>query len=289
MSKDLKKKSTLRNTIRVFFARGPIVKICFGVVVLFFIAALFAPILTKYTATEQNLVEIFAPWSKEHLMGTDYIGRDVFTRILYGARISMITSLISSVLALLIGSFLGMIAGYLGGVVGQFIMRITDAQLSLPPLIVSMTLATALGGGIWGVSIVIAISMLPTYVRMVNGLVLTLKENDYVVVAPLIGQNKLQILYKHLFPNCFPSLIVLFTMNLGGAIMLESSLSFLGIGITAPTPAWGSMVSEGYQYLFKAPSLAIVPGLFVMVVVIAFNIVGDSLRDALDPRLRGKL
>jgi peptide/nickel transport system permease protein len=116
-----------------------------------------------------------------------------------------------------------------------------------------------------------------------------LKENDYVVVAPLIGQNKLQILYKHLFPNCFPSLIVLFTMNLGGAIMLESSLSFLGIGITAPTPAWGSMVSEGYQYLFKAPSLAIVPGLFVMVVVIAFNIVGDSLRDALDPRLRGKL
>ena len=182
-----------------------------------------------------------------------------------------------------------MVAGYFGGAIGQIIMRITDAQLSLPPLIISMTLATALGGGIWGVCIVIGISILPTYIRMVNGVVLTLKENDYVVVAPLIGQSRLQVMYKHLFPNCFPSLIVLFTMNLGSAIMLESSLSFLGIGITAPTPAWGSMVAEGYAYIFKAPSLAIVPGLFVMIVVIAFNIVGDSLRDALDPRLRGKL
>lgn len=283
------KKHTLSDTARVFFARGPIVKICSLIVLMFLCTALFCSVLTPYTATEMDLMDTFAPWSRKHVMGTDYLGRDVLTRILYGARISLITSLISSILALIIGSFLGMVAGYFGGYLGQFIMRTTDAQLSLPPLIVSMTLATALGGGIFGVSVVIAITLLPTYVRMVNGLVLTLKENDYVVVAPLIGQNKLQVLYKHLFPNCFPSLIVLFTMNLGSAIMLEASLSFLGIGITAPTPAWGSLVSEGYTYLFKAPSLAIIPGIFVMVIVIAFNIVGDSLRDALDPRLKGKL
>ena len=288
MDKNMRK-SAFRNTLRVFFARGPIVIICSVIVFLFFFAAIFAPILTPYTETQQDLINNFAKPSAEHLFGTDSLGRDVFTRILYGARVSLITSLISSVLALVVGSFLGMLAGYLEGAVGQLIMRITDAQLSLPPLIVSMTLATALGGGIWGVSIVIAISILPTYVRMVNGLVLTIKNNDYVVVAPLVGQTSFQVLYKHLFPNCFPSLIVLFTMNLGGAIMLESSLSFLGIGITAPVPAWGSMVSDGYQYLFKAPSLAIVPGIFVMLTVIAFNIVGDSLRDSLDPRLRGKL
>lgn len=281
--------SVFMNTLRVFFARGPIVKICTIVVLLFFFAAIFAPVLTPYTETQQDLMNAFGKPCAEHLFGTDSLGRDVFTRILYGARISLVTSLISSVLALVIGSLLGMIAGYCEGAIGQIIMRITDAQLSLPPLIVSMTLATALGGGIWGVSIVIAISMLPTYVRMVNGLVLGLKGNDYVIVAPLIGQTSIQILYKHLFPNCFPSLIVLFTMNLGSAIMLESSLSFLGIGITAPIPAWGSMVSDGYQYIFKAPSLAIVPGLFVMITVVAFNIVGDSLRDSLDPRLRGKL
>ena len=288
MDKNMRK-SAFRNTLRVFFARGPIVIICSVIVLLFFFAAIFAPILTPYTETQQDLLNTFAKPSGTHLFGTDSLGRDVFTRILYGARVSLITSLISSVLALVVGSFLGMVAGYLEGAVGQLIMWITDAQLSLPPLIVSMTLATALGGGIWGVSIVIAISILPTYVRMVNGLVLTIKNNDFVVVAPLVGQTSFQVLYKHLFPNCFPSLIVLFTMNLGGAIMLESSLSFLGIGITAPVPAWGSMVSDGYQYLFKAPSLAIVPGIFVMLTVIAFNIVGDSLRDSLDPRLRGKL
>lgn len=283
------KKSNFRNTVRVFFARGPIVKVCLVIVILFLFCALFAPVITKYTPYEQDLMNTFGKPDKNHLFGTDYIGRDVFTRIMYGARVSFITSLMSSVFALIVGSLLGMIAGYAGGAVGQVIMRLADAQLSLPPLIMSMTLASVFGGGIWGVSLVIGISILPTYIRMVNGLVLTLKENDYVVVAPLIGQNNTQILYKHLFPNCFPSLIVLFTMNLGGAIMMESSLSFLGIGITAPTPAWGSMVSEGYKYIFKAPALAIVPGLFVMVVVIAFNIVGDGFRDALDPRLRGKL
>ncbi len=284
-----KKKSALRNTLRVFFSRGPVIKICTAIIALFLFAAIFAPVLTSYSPTEQHLADQMAPPGETYLLGADHLGRDLLTRLLYGARISLVTSLLSSLVAMGVGTLMGMIAGYFPGVTGQVIMRITDAQLSLPPLIVSMTLATALGGGIFGVSIVIGITMIPTYVRMVNGLVLSLKENDYVTAGRLIGQNRWKILFKHLLPNCFPSVIVLFTMNLGSAIMLEASLSFLGIGITAPTPAWGSMVSEGYRFLQKNPVLAILPGLCVLLIVIAFNIVGDGLRDALDPRLRGKL
>lgn len=280
---------TVKNMFRVFFSRGLIIKICTAIILLFLFAAIFAGVLTPYTPTQQDLMNAMAKPSAEHLLGTDNLGRDLLTRLLYGAQISLITSVLSSIFALCCGSLLGMIAGYFSGVVGQVIMRFSDSQLSLPPLIISMTLATALGGGIAGVSLVIGITMIPTYIRMVNGLVLTLKENDYVVAGSLIGQSRFKIILKHLLPNCFPSLIVLFTMNLGSAIMQEASLSFLGIGITAPTPAWGSMISEGYRYLFKNPTLAIVPGICVLLIVIAFNIVGDGLRDALDPKLRGKL
>lgn len=279
----------IQDTARVFFSRGIIIKICFIIVLLFFLIALLAPILTPFSPTEQSLTDALLPPQSSHLFGTDQLGRDLLTRILYGARISVITSLLSSVFAMAIGVSLGLLSGFYGGWVGQTIMRITDAQLSIPPLIISMTLASVFDGGLLDVSLVIGISMLPTYIRMVNGLVLTLKENDYVVAGRLIGQSQFKLLYKHLLPNCFPSIIVLFTMNLGSAIMQEASLSFLGIGITAPTPAWGSMVSDGYKYLLKAPSLALIPGICILIIVIAFNICGDGLRDALDPRLRGKL
>lgn len=152
-----------------------------------------------------------------------------------------------------------------------------------------MVLAMVFGGGVAGVSIVIGLSMFPSYARVSYGMVLSLRENDYVTAARLVGQSKRKILFKHLLPNCFPSLIVLFTMNLGTAIMLESSMSYLGVGITPPTPAWGSMVSEGYKCLLTNPMVAILPGICVILIVVAFNIVGDGLRDAIDPRLRGKL
>jgi ABC-type dipeptide/oligopeptide/nickel transport system permease subunit len=281
--------ANLQQNMRVFFGRGIIVKLSFGILVFFLIAAVIAPALTPYTPTQQSLRETMLGPSSKYLLGTDQLGRDFLTRILFGARISLVTSVMSSVISALIGVTMGLIAGYFGGFTSHVIMRITDAQLSLPPLIVSMVLASAFGGGIVGVSIVIGITLTPTYIRIVNGLVLSLKGNDYVVAASLVGQSKFKILFTHLLPNCFPSTIVLFTMNLGSAIMIEASLSFLGIGITAPTPAWGSMVSEGYKYLIRQPSLAILPGLCVLLVVVSFNIVGDGLRDALDPRLRGRL
>lgn len=285
----MQKNSKFNQFKRSFFGRGPIVKVCFIIILFMIFCAIFAPVLTKYTPTEQSLVQKFKSPSKEHLLGTDRLGRDTLTRLLYGARISLVTSVLSSLIAACIGMTLGLIAGYFKGIVSQVIMRITDAQLSIPPLILTMVLASLFGGGVQGVSIVIGISLVPTYIRVIYGLVISLKESDYIVAGKLIGQNDLSILFKHLLPNCFPSIIVLFTMNLGTAIMLESSLSFLGMGITPPTPAWGSMVSEGYSALRAHPLIALLPGLCVMVTVVSFNIVGDALRDTLDPRLRGKL
>lgn len=269
--------------------QNPLCGVCTILILIFVLGALLAPILTEYEPTEQELSNQFAGFSKEHFLGTDHLGRDLLTRLLYGARISLLTSILSTAIAAMIGLALGLVAGYFGGIAGQFIMRFMDAQLSIPPLVLTMVLAALFGGGIVGVSIVIGISMVPTYVRMVNAMVVSLKNNDYVTAGKIIGQSNIKILLKHLLPNCFPSLIVLITMNLGNAIMLEASLSYLGIGITPPTPTWGSMVSEGYNFLMNHPLIAIAPGICVMLVVVAFNVVGDALRDTLDPRLRGKL
>lgn len=283
------KNSYGREKLRIFFGKGVAVWLCCFVVVLFVFAAIFAPVLTNYSPTEMSLTEQLAGPSGEHLLGTDELGRDLLTRILYGARISMVTSILASCIAAALGIILGLLAGYFDGVVSQVIMRFTDAQLSIPPLILTMVLAALFKGGIVGVSIVVGISMVPTYVRVLYGMVLSVKENDYVVAAWLVGQNNSKILLKHILPNCFPSLIVVYTMNLGNAIIMEASLSYLGLGITAPTPAWGSMVSEGYKFLRSDPIIAVLPGLCVLLVVIAFNIIGDGFRDSLDPRLRGKL
>lgn len=281
--------SRLRQTIRVFFSRGLMSKICFGIIVAFVLLAILAPVLAPYSPTEQSLIEALQKPSATHWFGTDNLGRDLLSRILYGARISLVSSLLSSLIAAALGTFLGLVAGYFEGLLSQVIMRVIDAQLSIPPLVLTMVLAMVFGGGITGVSIVIGLSMFPSYARVSYAQVLALKENDYVMAAQLVGQSERKILFTHLLPNCFPSLIVLFTMNLGTAIMLEASMSYLGVGITPPTPAWGSMVSEGYKYLLTNPAIAILPGICVLLVVILFNIVGDSLRDALDPRLRGKL
>lgn len=283
------KNSYGREKLRIFFGKGISVWLCSFVILLFVFAAVFAPVLTPYSPTEMSLTKQLAEPSGEHLLGTDELGRDLLTRILYGARISMVTSILASCIAAALGIILGLLAGYFDGAVSQVIMRITDAQLSIPPLILTMVLAALFSGGIVGVSIVVGISMVPTYVRVLYGMVLSVKENDYVVAARLVGQNNSKILLKHILPNCFPSLIVVYTMNLGNAIIMEASLSYLGLGITAPTPAWGSMVSEGYKFLRSDPIIAVLPGLCVLLVVIAFNIIGDGFRDSLDPRLRGKL
>ncbi len=279
----------LKKKFRVFFNRGLLSKICFAVLLLFILIAVFAPFLTPYGPYERNIANAYAKASMEHWLGTDRLGRDVFTRIAYGARVSLLASLLSSLVAAALGLFLGLIAGYYEGFISQLIMRITDAELSIPPLVLTLVLSILFGDGVFGVVFVIGISLVPTYVRLVYSLVLSQKKNDFVLSAKLLGLPNWEIVLKHILPNCFPSLIVLFTMNLGTAIMLEAQMSYLGIGIVPPTPTWGGMVADSYESLIMHPMLAVLPGICIIVVVIAFNILGDGLRDSLDPRLRGKL
>ena len=273
---------------RVFASRGLIAKISFFIILFFVAIAIIAPLFCQ-DPLEQDLLARYKMPSSEHLLGTDSLGRDIMSRIVYGTRISLLASLASGVFAAMIGITLGLIAGYYERFVGAIIMRLVDAHLSIPPLIFSMIVCAILGNGIWQTVVAIGIGMIPTYIRLVQGMVLTLKGNDYIVATSLLGQKNAVILFKHLLPNCFPTIIVQFTMNLGSAILSEAGLSFIGLGIVSPDISWGSMVAEDYSALVKVPLLAIMPGICIALVVIALNFIGDGLRDALDPRLRGKL
>lgn len=208
---------------------------------------------------------------------------------MYGGRVSFSVSLLSGTFAAVVGILLGLIAGYVGGLVNRVIIGVTDIVLSIPGMVFTLIIAAIMGSSVFSLTLAIGIGMVPSYIRMMNGLVLSLRENDYIVASQLVGQKERRILLKHLLPNAFPSLIVLYTINLGQAIMTESSLSYLGVGINPPTATWGNMVADAYPHLMLAPWLAIIPGICIIVLIISLNIVGDALRDALDPRLRGKL
>jgi ABC-type dipeptide/oligopeptide/nickel transport system permease subunit len=188
-----------------------------------------------------------------------------------------------------LGMTLGLMAGYFGGWTNTIIMRLIDAILALPPMILILAIATLLGSGLKNVLIALGIGMMPTYCRLMCGQILSLKENDYITAAHSIGASNLRIMMRHLLPNSFAPLLVLLTTNLGTAILLEASLSFLGIGIMPPTPTWGGMVNEGYEFLISNPLLSVAPGMVIFIVVLSVNMVGDGLRDAIDPRLRGTM
>lgn len=283
------RKRNRKQAMRIFFGRGLIVKVCTAVVLAFIVMAVFAEWIAPYDPAAQNLVNKLQTPSLKHLLGTDFLGRDVLSRVIFGGRVSMYVSLLSGSFAAVIGIGLGLVAGYTSGMVSRVIMGMTDIIFSIPGMVFTLIIAAIMGSSVMSLTLAIGIGMIPTYIRMVNGLVLSLKENDYIVASKLVGRTEGKILLKHLLPNAFPSLIVLYTINLGNAIMTESSLSYLGVGISPPTATWGNMVSDAYAYLLQAPWLAIIPGVCIIVLIISFNVVGDGLRDALDPRLRGKL
>jgi peptide/nickel transport system permease protein len=275
-----------RRVSRVMFSRWVVV---FGIVViaLLVLTAIFAPLLAPYDPFDQNLRNALQQPSREHLLGTDELGRDLLSRIIYGSQISLLVGTVTVTIATIVGMLLGLIAGYFGKWVETIIMRIIDALMSLPPMVLMLAIAAVLGGGLKNILIAVGIGMIPTYARLMRGQVIVIRENDFIVASRSIGAPNLRIMISHILPNCFAPLIVLITVNLGTAILAEASLSFLGIGITPPTPTWGSQVSLGYRYLLTNPLLSIAPGVAIMLVVLAFNMVGDGLRDALDPRLRG--
>jgi peptide/nickel transport system permease protein len=278
--------SGFRRFSKVFFSRGLVI---FGtiVIVLFLLTAIFAPQLAPYDPYQQDLGNGLAQPSKEHLLGTDTIGRDTLSRLIYGSQTAIMIGVVALIIAAAIGLTLGLIAGYFGGWVYMIIMRFIDALMAFPMILLALVVASLLGGGVQNVMIALGFSMLSGYARMMCGQVLSVKENDYVLAEHSIGAGNLRIMFRHVVPNCFPPLIVMMTMQIGMVILAEAGLSFLGIGIKPPTPTWGGMVSDGYKYVLLNPVLSFAPGLAIMLVVFAFNMVGDGLRDALDPRLRG--
>jgi ABC-type dipeptide/oligopeptide/nickel transport system permease subunit len=275
--------------MRVFFGRGVLVLLALLVLGVAAAATVFANVLAPYDPNAQILTDSLHLPSAGHPLGQDNLGRDMLSRIMYGGRVSLVVSVLACIVAAVIGVTLGLAAGYRAGAPGRVIMGATDILLSVPSLVLSLILAAILGGGLGSLVLAIGLGMVPTYIRMVNGLVLSLRENDYIMAARLIGQRERDILLRHLLPNIVPTLIVLFTINLGNGVLTESTLSYLGVGVRPPTASWGSMVSDIYPYLLTAPWLIVSPGLCIVLVIISFNLVGDGLRDALDPRLRGKL
>lgn len=278
----------LRRLIRVMFSRWVVV---FGTIIILALiaAAAFAPWIAPYDPIKTNMLKSLKQPSGEHFLGTDKLGRDVLSRIIYGSRVSLWVGVVAVSIACVIGMSLGLVAGYFSGLINNIIMRLTDTLMALPPIVLSIAIAGLLGGGLRNVTISIGISMIPTYCRLMCGQVLSIKENDFVISAIASGASDLRIMVFHLLPNAFPTILVLISLNMGITILAEASLSFLGIGISPPAPAWGAMVSDGYRYLLTNPILSIAPGIAVMLVVLSFNMVGDGLRDALDPKLRGTL
>jgi peptide/nickel transport system permease protein len=280
--------SESRRIFRVMFSRWVVI-IGVVIILLLILTAVFAPLLTPYEPNKVKLEESLQQPSSQHLLGTDKVGRDVLTRILYGSRIALIVGVVAVTASGAFGMFLGLLAGYFGGWVETIIMRITDALMSLPPLVLMLAIAVMLGGGVPTVLLALGVALMPSYTRLMCGQVLAAKENDYVMAAKVVGAGNLRVMFRHLVPNVFPPLLVLITLDLGFAILTEASLSFLGIGINPPTATWGSMVSDGQRYLLTHPVLSLTPGLAIVLVVLGFNLAGDGLRDALDPRLRGRI
>jgi len=213
----------------------------------------------------------------------------LLSRIIHGSRVAFSAGISTVLLSAAAGTLIGLIAGYSKSIVQTVIMRLTDALMSFPPIILALLIASVLRIGVPGVVIAIAVTLLPGYIRLICGQVMSVKQNDYVAWSKIAGTRTTHILFRHVLPNCISPLIVQVTMMMGVAIMMEASLSFLGIGITPPTPAWGSLTFDGYRFLMMRPLLSIAPGLAIMILVFSFNMVGDGLRDALDPKLRGSM
>lgn len=254
------------------------------IIVAFIITALGAPWLAPFPPQATNWSKIRTPADAHHWLGTDDLGRDVLSRVIWGARVSLLAGVLSILLAVVVGVPLGLVAGYYRGRLDQVIMRLTDALLAFPFLIVAIALAATLGPSLTNATCAIGLAAVPGFVRLTRGQVLAVREEDYVQGARAVGASDLRICWRYILPNSFAPLLVQATVNIAGAIIAESTLSFLGLGVQPPTPSWGSMLNVAQGFLSQAPWMAWWPGLAIFVTVFAFNVVGDGLHDALDPK-----
>lgn len=252
------------------------------------IMAICAPILAPYDPTKISPIEAFdGPGENGHILGCDHVGRDLLSRIIYGARVSLIVAFGGTVVAGIIGILLGLIAGYFGGIVDSVIMRIMDGMLAFPFILLAMVLLTVLGdGSVFNVILAVGIGNVPSFARVVRGEVHIIKNEEYCNAARVIGVSKPRMLFTHILPNTISPLIVYATLGIAGAIISEAALSFLGLGISEPTASWGSILQFGKNYMNTAPHIATYSGIFILITVLGFNLLGDGIRDVLDPKMK---
>jgi peptide/nickel transport system permease protein len=267
-------------------ARNPRLLISGGILLIVVVIALLAPFIAPYDPVEINSQEILKPSSSSYFLGTDQFGRDIFSRLLYGAQPSLETALGSTLIALVLGTILGMIAGHFRGIIEQLIMRVIDVVLTFPPILLAMMVVGFIGGGVRNLIIIIGIVYIPTFARLAYASTIQVSEMEYFTAAHCIGVKDLRLISHYILPNILSPIIVQASLTFAASILLESGLSFLGLGVTPPTPSWGLMIGDARGYLFKSPMYVVWPSLVIATTILSVNIFGDALRDILDPRLR---
>ena len=249
--------------------------------------AIFADVIVPYeTAITQDIPSRLQGPSAAHFFGTDEVGRDVFARVIHGSRYSLVIGIVTTIISMLIGGLLGAVSAYYGGWVDNLIMRITDVVMTVPPILLSLAVVAALGASLRNLLIAITISCVPGIIRMIRSVVMGVSENEYIEAARSEGASDARIIFKYILPNALGPIIVTATMNVAGMILSASALSFLGMGIQPPAPEWGALLSDAETYMFTAPYLLYIPGVFIVLAALCFNLAGDGLRDALDPKLK---
>ena len=266
--------------------KSPSAMISIIIIILLFVFSFTSPLILKYGAYDVNMAERFASPSAEHIFGCDELGRDLLARVLYGARYSLSIGFVSTAVSLTIGLILGAAAGYFGRVVDEVIMRVLDIFQAFPSTLLAITIAAILGTGFDKLFIAIGLSGMPAYARMVRASILTVRGNEYVEAARSINCTTLRVILHHVMPNAISPVIVQVVLGIANSALTASGLSFIGFGIQAPTPEWGSMLAASRDFIRDYPHMVIVPGCFIMLSVLCFNLIGDTVRDALDPKLR---
>ncbi|QIG52568.1 ABC transporter permease [Nordella sp. HKS 07] len=277
--------SFLRDAVHAF-RKNRMAMVGLFFVVTLILAAVFAPWISPHDPYRVALDEQLLPASTTYWLGTDNFGRDILTRILYGARVSLVVGTVPSLIALIIGTVMGILSGYLGGRTDFVVMRLADMMISFPSLLLAMVVMYTLGANLLNIFIALALVGWASVARVVRSQTLALKGKEFIEAARANGASRTTIMFRHVFPNVVPTLIVLFSLSIPDAIMWESSLSFLGVGVQPPGASWGLLVAKGKEYLFQAPLVAIAPGVAILLTVLAFNFIGDGLRDALDPSMK---
>lgn len=269
-----------------YYRRNKVAVVALVLLVVIIFAAIFADLLSPYDYTEQFPKDNFLRPSSQHLMGTDNFGRDIFSRVLHGAQVSLKIGFTSVIISTVIGVIIGALAGYYEGIFDAIIMRVMDTILSIPQLVLAIALAAALGGGMRNLILAVSLSSIPSYARIVRSQVMSVKNLEYIESARLAGVKTFKLIFAEILPNCFAPIIVQATIGVGTAILSAASLSFIGMGIMPPEAEWGQMLSEGRAYIRNYPHITLFPGMAIAITILLLNIVGDALRDAFDPKFR---